>query len=88
MTKTMNIHMQLGFIFFSICFIILSLHTKADRLQNQNHVSFVFITYSPESKRDHRVKENIEMPTMSHGHKSMQLQRLLTLRENGRMRLN
>lgn len=34
-----------AFMFF---FIILSLHTKADRLQNQNHMSVVFITYSSE----------------------------------------
>lgn len=34
----------------SVVFIILSLHTKADRLQNQNHMLVVFITYSSERR--------------------------------------
>lgn len=74
-----------------VFFIILSLHTKADRLQNQNHMSVVFITYSSERERDHcRLKECIEMPTRFHSqfvpHKSMWLKRLLTLKETGDVR--
>ena len=64
--------------------LILSLHTKADGLQNQNHMLVVFITYSPERERerDHRVKEDIEMPARFHSgvvpHKSICLKRRLT----------
>ncbi len=80
------------FCFFSI---ILSLHTKADRLQNQNHMSVVFITYSSERERERErdhccVKEYIEMPTRFHSrfvpHKSVWLKRLLKLKESGDVR--
>lgn len=76
-----------------VFFIILSLHTKADRLQNQNHMSVVLITYSSEREGDHCcVKEYIEMPTRFHSrfvpHKSMWLKRLLTLKEKGNVRVD